>query len=321
MMLRIALRVLVATICIVGAAAAQTVYPTHPIRLIVPFAPGGSTDSQARIIADFFSRELGQQMIVVNVGGAGGTIALNQVARTAPDGYTLVTATPSLAINPYIQKDIAYDPIKDFEPIVLAATSPIVLVVPKDSKIYSVRDVIEMAKAKSGEVRYGSAGIGSVTHLSTALFASMAKIDLVHVPYRGAGPAILDLVAGRLDLQFENAPSVLGQVRSDALRGVAVGTTKRSAMFPNLPTIGDTIPGYEASSWFGLLAPAKTPRAVIDKINAVVNKALANPAVQMQMASLGVELIGGTPDQFAAYLKARVAEIEGISKTANLAPR
>jgi tripartite-type tricarboxylate transporter receptor subunit TctC len=232
-----------------------------------------------------------------------------------------VTATPSLTINPYIQKDIAYDPIKDFEPIVLVATSPIVLVVPKDSKIKSVQDVIEMAKAKQGEVRYGSAGIGSATHLSSALFAAMADINLVHVPYRGAGPAILDLLAGRLDLQFENAPSILGQVRSGALRGVAVGTSKRSTMFPELPTIGDTVHGYEAASWFGLLAPAKTPRAVVDKINAAVNKALADPAVQKQMDSLGVELIGGTPDQFEAYLKARVAEIKAVSKAANLAPQ
>jgi tripartite-type tricarboxylate transporter receptor subunit TctC len=320
-MLKIALTVIAATISMIGAAAGQTDYPTHPIRLIVPFAPGGSTDSLARIVAEYLGRELGQQTIVVNVGGAGGTIGLNQVAKATPDGYTLVTATPSLTLNPYIQKDIAYDPIKDFAPIVLVATSPIVLVVPTDSKIKSVQDVIEMAKAKPGEVRYGSAGIGSATHLSSALFAAMANINLVHVPYRGAGLAILDLLAKRLDLQFENAPSILGQVRSGALRGVAVGTSKRSTMFPELPTIGDTVPGYEASSWFGLLAPTKTPRVVVDKINAAVNKALADPAIQKQMDSLGVELIGGPPDQFEAYLKARVAEIKAISKAANLAPQ
>lgn len=320
-MLKIALKVLAATICMTGAAAGQTDYPTHPIRLFVPFAPGGSTDSQARIVAEFLGRELGQQMVVVNVGGAGGTIGLSQAAKAAPDGYTLVTATPSLTINPYIQKDIAYDPIKDFEPIALVASSPIVLVVPTDSKIKSVQDVIDMAKAKPGMVRYGSAGIGSATHLSSALFAAMANIDLVHVPYRGAGPAILDLMAGRLDLQFENAPSILGQVHGGALRGVAVGGSKRSAMLPELPTIGDTVTGYEATSWFGLLAPTKTPRAIVDKVNAAVNKALADPAVKKQMESLGVELIGGTPDQFETYLKARVAELKSISKAANLAPQ
>src|SRR5471032_1440116 len=194
-MLKIALSVLVAAIFMIGGAAGQTDYPTRPDRLIVPFAPGGSTDSQARIVAEYLGRELGQQVVVVNVGGAGGTLGLIQAAKAARDGYTFVTATPSLTINPYIQKDIGYDPIKDFEPVALLATSPILLVVPKDSTIKTVQDLIDLAKAKPGELKYGSAGIGSATHLSTALFAAMAKVDLVHVPYRGAGPAILDLLA------------------------------------------------------------------------------------------------------------------------------
>ena len=320
-MFKIALTAIATTICMVGAAAAQTDYPTHPIRLIVPFAPGGSTDLQAQIIADYVGRELGQQMVVVNAGGAGGTVGFNQAAKATPDGYTLVTATPSLTINPYIQKDLAYDPIKDFEPIVLAASSPLVLVVSKELKIASVRDLIDTAKAKPGELRYGSAGIGSITHLSTALFASMAGINLVHVPYHGAGPAILDLMAGRLDLQFENAPTILGQVRSGELKAVAVGTSKRSAMLPGLPTIGETVPNYEASSWFGVLAPANTPRAVVDKINAAVNKALADPAVKKQMDLLGVETIGGTPDQFEAYVRAKIAEMKDVSKAANSVPQ
>ena len=320
-MRKFALSVLAATIMMIGGAAAQTDYPTHPVRLIVPFAPGGSTDSQARVLADYLGRALGQQVVVVNVGGAGGTIGLNQAAKAAPDGYTLVTATPSMTINPYIQKNIPYDPIKDFEPIALVATSPIVLVVPKDSKIKTVRDLIEMAKAKPGQIRYGSAGIGSATHLSTALFEAMAGVNLVHVPYRGAGPALLDVIAGRIDLQFENAPSVLGHVRSGTLRGVAVGSAKRSSLFPDLPTIGETVPGYEATSWFGVLAPAKTPRAVVDKINAAINKALADAAVRKQMDALGVELIGGTPDQFATFLKARMDELKTVSKAANLVPQ
>jgi tripartite-type tricarboxylate transporter receptor subunit TctC len=320
-MLKIALAALAVTISLIGAAAAQSDYPSHPIRLIVPFAPGGSTDSQARILADYVSHELGQQMAVVNAGGAGGTVGFNQAAKALPDGYTLVTATPSLTINPHIQKDIAYDPIKDFEPIVLAASSPLVLVVPKDSKIATVRDLIDQAKAKPGELRYGSAGIGSITHLSTALFASMAGITLVHVPYHGAAPAILDLLAGRLDLQFENAPTILGQVKSGELKAVAVGTAKPSTVLPGLPTIGETVSGYEASSWFGLLAPANTPRTVVDKVNAAVNKALADPTVKTQMDSLGVETIGGTPDQFATYVKAKVAEMSDVAKAANLVPQ
>jgi tripartite-type tricarboxylate transporter receptor subunit TctC len=320
-MRKFALSLLAATIMMIGGAAAQTDYPSYPVSLIVPFAPGGSTDSQARVLADYLGRALGQQVVVVNVGGAGGTIGLNQGAKAAPDGYTLVTATPSMTINPYIQKNIPYDPIKDFEPIALVATSPIVLVVPKDSTIKTVRDLIEMAKAKPGQIRYGSAGIGSATHLSTALFATMAGVDLVHVPYRGAGPALLDLIAGRIDLQFENAPSVLGHVHSGTLRGVAVGSAKRSSLFPDLPTIGETVPGYEATSWFGVLAPAKTPRAVVDKVNAAINKALTDTAVRKQMDALGVELIGGTPDKFATFSKARMGELKTVSKAANLVPQ
>jgi tripartite-type tricarboxylate transporter receptor subunit TctC len=320
-MLKLTLAAIVATICSVAPAAAQTDYPNHPIRLIVPFAPGGSTDAQARIIAEHLGHELGQQIAVINVGGAGGTVGFAQAAKAAPDGYTLVTATPSLTINPYIQKDMPYDAATDFEPVVLLADSPIVLVVPKESAVASVKDLIAAAKAKPAELRYGSAGVGSITHLSTARFAAMADVDLVHVPYHGAAPAVLDLMAGRLDLQFENAPTILDRVRSGELKGIAVGTAKPSAILPELPTIAATVPGYEASSWFGLLAPAKTPRAIVDKVNAAANKVLADPAVKTQMQTLGVELIGGTPEDFRAYVNARLAEMKDVSKAVNLVPQ
>lgn len=319
--LGLACAVAAATACLIGTATAQTDYPTHPIRLIVPFAPGGSTDAQARIIAEHLGRELGQQVAVINVGGAGGTVGFAQAAKAAPDGYTLITATPSLTINPYIQKDMPYDTATDFEPIVLLADSPIVLVVPKESPIASVRDLIAAAKAKPGELRYGSAGVGSITHLSTARFASMAGVDLVHVPYHGAAPAILDLMAGRLDMQFENAPTVLDRVKSGELKGIAVGTAKTSSILPDLPTIAATVPGYEASSWFGMLAPAKTPRAIVDKINAAANKVLADPVVKSQMQALGIDLIGGTPDAFKAYVNARLAEMKDVAKAADLVPQ
>lgn len=320
-MLRLAGALFAAMICLTGIAAAQTDYPTRPIRLIVPFAPGGSTDAQARIIAEHLGHELGQQIAVVNVGGAGGTLGFAQAAKAAPDGYTLVTATPSLTINPYIQKDMPYDAATDFEPIVLLADSPIVLVVPKESAIASVKDLIATAKARPGELRYGSAGVGSITHLSTARFASMAGVDLIHVPYHGAAPAILDLMAGRLDLQFENAPTILDRVRDGELKALAVGSAKPSAILPGLPTIAATVPGYQASSWFGMLAPAKTPRAIVDKVNAAANKVLADPAVRTQMEALGVDLIGGTPDAFAAYVNARLAEMKDVAKAANLVPQ
>jgi tripartite-type tricarboxylate transporter receptor subunit TctC len=320
-MLKFALAVVAATLCAIVPAAAQSDYPNRAIRLIVPFAPGGSTDAQARIIAEHLGRELGQQVAVINVGGAGGTVGFAQAAKAAPDGYTLITATPSLTINPYIQKDMPYDAASDFEPIALLADSPIVLVVPKVSPIASVRDLIAAAKAKPGELRYGSAGVGSITHLSTARFAAMAGVDLVHVPYHGAAPAILDLMAGRLDMQFENAPTILDRVKSGELKGIAVGTAKPSSILPDLPTIAATVPGYEASSWFGILAPAKTPRAIVDKINAAANKVLTDPAVRAQMQALGIDLIGGTPDAFKAYVNDRLAEMKDVAKAANLVPQ
>ena len=256
----------------------------------------------------------------MNVGGAGGTIGFIQVAKATPDGYTLITATPSLTVNPYIQKDIAYDPIKDFEPIVLVATSPIVLVVPPDSKIKSVRDVIDMAKTKPRrtQVRQRRHRIGHAFELGVVRGDGGRQPRSRAVSRRRT--ALLDLIAGRLDMQFENAPSVLGQCAAATLRGVAVGSLKRSTMFPELPTIADTVSGYEATSWFGVLAPAKTPRAVVEKLNAAINKALADPAVQKQMDSLAVDLVGGTPDQFAVFLQARVAELKTVSKAANLVP-
>jgi tripartite-type tricarboxylate transporter receptor subunit TctC len=303
------------------AQASATDYPTHPIRFIVPFAAGGGSDAQSRILAEALTKRLGQPVVVENMGGAGGTIGVNLVARADPDGYTILSTTPSITINPYIQKDIAYDPARDFAPVIQTTTSPIVLVVPADSPIKSVQDVIDMARTKPGSVRYGSAGIGSIAHLSTALFAAMANVKLTHIPYRGTGPALIDLLAGRLQVEFENAPGVLPQIHSGQLRAIAVGTAKPSTLLPGLPTIAETVPGYESSSWFGVLVPAKTPRPIIDKLNAALNDALADPAVQKQLAGLGVERVGGTPEAFGAYLKAKIAEMKTVAKAANLTPQ
>jgi tripartite-type tricarboxylate transporter receptor subunit TctC len=309
--------------CAVAPAFAQapgTDYPTHSIRLIVPFAPGGSTDSLARILAEALSQRIGQSVVVENMAGAGGTIGIGFVAHARPDGYTILSATPSVTINPYIQKDITYDPGRDFAPVIQVAVSPMVLVVPANSPIKSVQDLIDMARAKPGRVLYGSAGVGSIDHLSSALFAALAHVTLTHVPYRGAGPALVDLLAGVLQMQFENAPSVMDDIHGGQLRAIAVGTAKRSALLPNLPTVAQTVPGYEASSWFGILAPAKTPRPVIDKLNAAFNASLADPAVQKHLSSLAVERIGGTPEAFGAYLVANIAQMKIAAKAANLTP-
>jgi tripartite-type tricarboxylate transporter receptor subunit TctC len=311
---------LIAAVMVLGVvpgAFAQS-YPTHPVRLIVPFAAGGGTDAQARIWADVLSRRLGQAFVVENMGGAGGTIGFNLVARADPDGYTILATTPAVTINPYIQKDIAYDPARDFAPVIQTTTSPIVLVVPAASPIHTVQDLIDMAKAKPGQVRYGSAGIGSISHLSGALFGSLAGVKLTHIPYRGAGPAVIDLMAGRLQGDFENAPAVLLQIRGGQLRAVAVGTSGRSTLLPDVPTVAETVPGYESSSWFGILVPMNTPRPVIDRLNAALNAGLDDPATQKSLSGLGVERIGGTPEAFGAYLKAKIAEMKTVAQAANL---
>ena len=227
-----------------GPASAQQ-YPTHPVRLIVPFAPGGGTDALSRILADALSRRLGQAFVVENMGGAGGTIGYNLVARADPDGYTILSATPALVINPYLQKDIAYDPLRDFAPVIQTTTSPMVIVVPTSSPFHTAQDLIDAVRAKPGQIRYGSAGIGSISHVSGALFAAMAGVKLTHVPYRGSGPALIDLLAGRMHVQFENAPTVLGQIHGGQLRALAVGTTGKSSLLPGVPTIAETVPGYE----------------------------------------------------------------------------
>ena len=302
-------------------ALAQSDYPTGSVRLIVPFAPGGGTDSLGRIFADVLSHRLGKTVVVENMAGAGGTIGASAVAHAKPDGYMLTTGTPSLTINPFIQKDISYDPAKDFAPVALLADSPMVLVVPPKSSFKTVQDVIDAAKANPGKVLYGSAGVGSIDHLSSALFASMAHVQMTHVPYRGAAPALTDLIGGALTFMFENAPSVIGDVHSGQLRAIAVSTAKPSTLLPGLPTVTATVPGYESSSWFGILAPAKTPAAIVNKLNAALNAGLKDPDTQKKLDALGVERIGGSPADFTAYLTRNIAAMKAAAAAANLTPQ
>jgi tripartite-type tricarboxylate transporter receptor subunit TctC len=306
-----------------GPAQAQDAaagYPARPIRLVVPFAAGGGTDTLSRIFGQVLQEQLPGTVVVENIGGAGGTIGAVQVAKAPPDGYTLMSATPSLTINPHIQKNVSYNTLRDFAPVVQVTTSPFVLITNKEFPIKSVRDLVEMARAKPGSISYGSAGIGSATFLATELFKAMAGVDITHIPYRGTGPALIDLIAGRIQVQFENAPAVLGQIRNGELKAIAVGTAKPSAILADLPPIADTVAGYEASSWFGLLAPAGTPKPIIDKLNAAINKGLADATIQKRLADLGVERVGGTPEAFGIYLKAKVEETDKIAKAANLKP-
>jgi tripartite-type tricarboxylate transporter receptor subunit TctC len=263
--------VVAALAAVVSTGTAAQDYPARPIRLIVPFAAGGGTDTLTRIVAQVLQEQLKATVVVENVGGAGGSIGTGQAAKAAADGYTLLSATPSITINPHIQKTVPYSLLRDFAPVVQITASPAVLVLNKDIPVGSVGEFIALARGKPGAISYGSAGIGSFNFLAAELFKALAGVDLAHIPYRGTGPALIDLIAGRIQVQFENAPAVLGHIRSGQLKAIAVGTAKPSAILPGLPTIAETVPGYEASSWLGLIAPAATPRPIVERLNAAIN--------------------------------------------------
>ena len=306
-------------LCAVTAATAQT-YPAKPVRFIVPFAPGGSTDLVARVLAQRLPEALGQAVVVDNRGGAGGVIGAELAARAPADGYTIVLGSPGpLTINPNLLAKMPYDTLRDFSPISLATISPFILVLHPSVPARSVRELIALARAKPGQLNYGSAGNGSVDHFSAEQFKSLTGINLVHIPYKGAGPAVTDLVGGHLDLMFENLPTVLPHVRSGKLRALAVGTKKRSALVPEYPTISEAgVPGYESSTAFGVLAPAKTPAAVIDRLNREIVKILNSPDVKERLSAQGLEAVGGTPQQYAAHLREELAKYGRIVKAAGI---
>lgn len=306
-------------LCAVTAAAAQT-YPAKPIRFIVPFAPGGSTDLVARILAQRLPEALGQAVVVDNRGGAGGVIGAELAARAPADGYTIVLGSPGpLTINPNLLARMPYDTLRDFSPITLATISPFILVLHPSLPVRSVQELVALARVRPGQLNYGSAGNGSVGHFSAEQFKSLAGVNLVHVPYKGAGPAVTDLVGGQLHLMFENLPTVLPHIRSGKLRALAVGTRKRSALVPEYPTISEAgVPGYESSTAFGVLAPAKTPAAVIGRLNQEIVKILNSPDIKERLSAQGLEAAGGTPQQYAAHLKEELAKYGRIVKAAGI---
>ncbi len=318
---------LIVTVTVAGASAAQTpsagsgqTYPSKPIRFIVPFAPGGSTDLVARFLAPRLTEALGQPVVVDNRGGAGGVIGADLAAKAPADGYTIVLGSPGpLTINPNLQSKLPYDTLRDFAPISLATISPFTLVIHPSVPVKSVKELVALAKAKPGQLNYGSAGNGSVGHFSSEQFKALAGVDIVHVPYKGAGPAVADLVGGRLQLMFENLPTILPHVRAGRLKMLAVGTKTRSALVPEYPTIAEAgVPGYESSTAFGVLAPAKTPAAVVGRLNREIVKALQTPDMKEKLSELGLEPAGGTPQQYAAHLKEELAKYGRLVKAAGI---
>ncbi|MDP2241117.1 MAG: tripartite tricarboxylate transporter substrate binding protein [Burkholderiales bacterium] len=316
MMSRLAMVLLMALV--MSAVAAQS-YPQRPIRLVVPYAAGGSTDTVARIVGQRLSERLGQQVVVDNRTGAGTLIGTGIVAQSAPDGYTLLMATPPLVINPTLYPTVPYVLERDFAPVTNIAASSNLLVVHSALPAKSVRELIALLKAHPGKYNYGSSGIGGASHLAIALFASMAGVEVVHVPYKGGAPAVADLVAGRLDLMMANLTTAQPHIRAGRLRALGVGTQQRTPLFPEMPTLAESgVPGFEANNWNGMVAPRGTPRAVVDRLHKEVVAVLGEPAIAERLTRAGLDPIGDTPVEFSKYLKAEADKWEKVVKSAGI---
>ena len=296
------LTALIAAVSAGAAPAAAQTYPSRPITLVVPFPPGGSATIIARIIADKMSEGLGQQIVVDNRGGAGGSIAARQVAKSAPDGATLLLAfTGTLAVSPLIFANVGYDPRKDFAGIGLIGMAPSVLAVHPSVPARSVADLIGIAKAEPGKIQYGSPGIGTTNHLAGELLAAMTGIRITHIPYKGTGPAITDLLGGHIAMMFAPIPAAHGNVSAGALRALGVTSLKRSSLWPDIPTVAETgLPGFEVVQRSALLAPAGTPRTIIERLNKELNAVLATDEVRRRLAVEGGEPVPGAPEEYAA---------------------
>jgi tripartite-type tricarboxylate transporter receptor subunit TctC len=308
-----------------GAANAQSApssgYPRKSIRLVVPFAPGGPVDIVARGIAPKMSQILGQQIIVDNRGGAGSTIGTEMAANAPPDGYTLVLVSGSYVMNPAMVKKLPYDSVKDFAPISIIADVPSALVVDPILPVKNVKEFIALAKARPGEINYSSQGRGTLGHLAAEWFSSMAGVKMVHVPYKGAGPALVDLMAGHVQLLFAAMPGLIQYARDGKVRMIAQGGKTRSPSAPDVPTFVESgLPGFILTSNFGLLAPAGTPRPIIERVRGALVEALADPAVNNRLASLGAERVGSTPEEHAALTKSEIAKWMKVTREAGIQP-
>lgn len=287
------------------AQSGKSNYPDKPVRLVVTVPPGGASDFLARTVSAKLSPFLGQTIIVENRAGANGTIASAYVAHSAPDGYTLMQAAISThGIGPYFYPNLPYDPFKDFAPIGLMAEFPLIMAVNAKLPVKSVAELIQLAKSKPGTLNFASAGVGSLPHLAGELFDNLTGAKMVHIPYKGSGPAVTDLAGGAVQVMFDAVPSLLPQIQNGKLRPIAALSVKKNRTFPDLPTFPSLgYPDMVASLWYGLMAPAGTPKAIIDLLNADLNKALQNPDLQKQLQAQGAEILSGTPQDFADYIK------------------
>lgn len=313
----IGMLVLMAALAVPGTFAAEhdPSYPVRPIRLIIPFPPGGGNDTMARSIGAKLTDAWGQPIIFDNRPGANGLVACEIVARAAPDGYTLLMANVgSHAINPALYRKIPYDPVKDFAPVSLLGTTSNVLVVAPSTPAMSMSELVALAKAKPRQLTYGSNGIGSSQHLAGVLFGTSFGIELVHVPYKGTGPMLIDLIGGQIAFSFSNALAVTQYIRTSRLRALAVTSLRRSTALPNVPAVAESVPGFEAVSWWGIVAPARTAETVVTVLNSEIVRSLASPSMKEQLERQGVEARGTTPREFAVFIRSELTKWAKVVK-------
>ena len=305
-----------------AAADAPESYPNRPVRLIAPFVPGGPTDIVARLVAQKMGDNTRQSVVVENRGGAGGSVGMQLAANSTPDGYTIVLGSSgNLAVNPALDPKLPYDPLKDFQPLTQTTSGPQIFVVPVSLPVKTVQDLVALAKAKPGQLNYASGGAGTTTHLGVELFKMMTGVNMVHVPYKGTGQALTDVISGQVQMMMSSALPAVPHIKAGRLRGLGVTSAKRAAAYPELPTLSESgVPGFETTSWHGMLVPAKTPRAVVQRVHAELVKALTAPEVKEKFAGLGMDVVANRPEEFTAYIKDENVKWRKVVATIGLKP-
>jgi tripartite-type tricarboxylate transporter receptor subunit TctC len=317
--LQLAASLVIALVAGVACAQSTVPYPTRPIRLINPYVAGGGSDTMTRRFAHELTSQLGQSVVVENIGGAGGNVGMRQVAQSAPDGYTLIFAlTAQFAVNVSVYPKLPYDPVKDFDPISTLASAPYILVTHPSLPATSVQELIALARKQPGTLSYGSAGNGSGQHLGAELLKTMTGIDIVHIPYKGGAPALIDLLSGMVPISFQTYPSMIGHFKAGKLRALGVTTAKRLALLPQVPAIAEVVPGYQSEVWYLVAAPAGTPKEIVARLNAEFVKALGAPAIRQQFEADGIVPIGNTPGEAREFVRTEIAKWARVVKSAGV---